>query len=300
VQLLGVNTSFNSILGNLIGLDATGAAPLGNGREGVSLETGAGTNTLGGTAAGAANRIAFNGREGVLVFGSTLYGALANFVRGNQVFSNAYLGLNLRLNTETNINFVTPNDAGDADAGPNNLQNFPLLTNATVAGDSVTIQGSLNSVANTTFQLDFYANAACDPSGHGEGQFYLGAGAATTDAGGNAAFSVTPPVAVAAGWLLTATATDPAGNTSEFSPCLALGGSGATVVLAVTHLGGDTLALSWPSSASGYRVQVTPTLAPPIPWTNVSIVPVDDGTKKTLLLTNDLSGTNQFYRLISP
>lgn len=55
------------IQGNRIGTDVTGTAALGN-LGGVSI-TGAMNNTIGGTAAAAANLIAFNGAEGVLVQG---------------------------------------------------------------------------------------------------------------------------------------------------------------------------------------------------------------------------------------
>ena len=77
--------------------------------------------------------------------------------------------------------------------------------------------GTLNSTANTTFTLDFYASAAADPSGFGEGARYLGSAVVTTDAGGNASFEVTLAAATTPGEVVTATATDPAGNTSEFS-----------------------------------------------------------------------------------
>src|SRR5262249_33320683 len=53
--------------------------------------------------------------------------------------------------------------------------------------------------------------------GFGEGQTYLGSRGLHTDATGHATFSFTPPSPVAAGEVITATATDPLGNTSEFS-----------------------------------------------------------------------------------
>jgi hypothetical protein len=66
--------------------------------------------------------------------------------------------------------------------------------------------------------LEFFANDAYDPSGNGEGKGFLGATSVSTDASCNAAVDVVLPVAVPAGWYLTATATVDC-NTSEFSAC---------------------------------------------------------------------------------
>ena len=105
---------------------------------------------------------------------------------------------------------MTPNDDGDGDIGSNNLQNYPVVSSA-VSGST-----SLNSTANTEFRIEFFANTACDPSGNGEGQTFLGFENVTTDGTGNVSFSTT----VAVGQFITATTTDPAGNTSEFSECI--------------------------------------------------------------------------------
>ncbi|HEX3557712.1 MAG TPA: FG-GAP-like repeat-containing protein, partial [Pyrinomonadaceae bacterium] len=199
----------NIVRGNFIGTDATGASALGNTGNGVVINA-ASANEIGGTTTGAGNRIAFNGVGGVVVEAS----ATNNAVLGNATFQNGGLGIDL------GSDGVTANDANDADTGPNNLQNFPVLTSATKFGGSVRVQGNLNSAASTVFRLEFFSNPACDAPGNGEGQAFLGSASVTTDAGGNASFNVTLPSAVAAGEVVTATATDPSGNTSEFSACL--------------------------------------------------------------------------------
>ena len=79
----------------------------------------------------------------------------------------------------------------------------------------MTVQGSLNSTPNTTFRIEFFSSATCDALGNGEGRDFLGATDVTTSASGTVNFSATPTL----GTLVTATATDPAGNTSEFSNC---------------------------------------------------------------------------------
>jgi len=91
------------------------------------------------------------------------------------------------------------------------------------AGGSTIIDGTLNSIPNSTFQVELFSNTLCDPSGYGEGQTYLGSTWVRTDGSCNANFEVTFPVNVAPGSFITATATDVAGNTSEFSACRPLG-----------------------------------------------------------------------------
>lgn len=194
----------NTIQGNLIGLNAAGTLPLPNTEEGISLAFG--NNIVGGTQNGAANKIAFNGGPGVTV----LFGT-GNSIRGNSIFANGELGIDLG---QTG---VTPNDATDSDSGPNNLQNFPVLTSVQSNGGNTTIQGTLKSTPNTTFQIDFYSNSAIDPSGNGEGALFFNTAPVNTNANGDATINVTFPAPLAAGRVITATATDPNGNTSEFS-----------------------------------------------------------------------------------
>jgi hypothetical protein len=56
-----------------------------------------------------------------------------------------------------------PNDLGDADGAPgaNDLQNFPIITSASPSSGTTHVVGKLNSLANTTFTIDFYSNVAC-------------------------------------------------------------------------------------------------------------------------------------------
>jgi len=200
----GVPTG-NQVLGNFIGTDPSGTLPLGNGGDGVGLN--GSNNNVGGTASGARNTIAHNGGDGVSVSGGT-----GHAIRGNSIFSNTSLGIDL------GPDGVTPNDAGDGDTGPNNLQNFPVLTSAT--SGSTTVQGTFNSTPTTQFTLEFFHGTSCDPSGNGEGEGFLGSTTVMTNGSGNASFSIAFPQTVPPGRFITATATDPGGNTSEFSGCI--------------------------------------------------------------------------------
>jgi hypothetical protein len=66
------------------------------------------------------------------------------------------------------------------------------------------------------FTIDFFANRGADRSNYGEGEIPLGSISVTTNATGEAVFSAVLPPTVVGQWI-TATATDPKGNTSEFS-----------------------------------------------------------------------------------
>lgn len=214
-------TSGNAILvaANSFGANRSGV-DLGNDRLGIHCEgeaagplTGVG---IGGVGAASANSIEFNKTGGVLVDNSSGFGVSSVTILGNRISRNNGLGINL---ANSIMDGVTANDAGDADTGANALQNYPVLSSV-VVGTNTTVSGTLNSLANTTFTLEFFANDACDSSGFGEGQVFLGRGTTTTAADGNATFSIT--VAGIAAGVVTATATDPAGNTSEFSACIAV------------------------------------------------------------------------------
>jgi hypothetical protein len=233
VYLGAFSTASNVVQGNLIGTDATGSVPLGNGsvlNGGAGVLVAGTNNVIGGTAAGAGNVIAFNvgpaagapqqgHGQGVVVLG----GGTGNIIRGNSIYSNSGLGIDL------NDDGVTPNDACDTDHGSNNLQNFPVLTSAVILGPNTRVTGTLNSRPSTVYTLDFYANNACDPTGYGQGRVYLGSATVPTDASCNGSFDVTLPAAPSPQSTLTATATDPGGNTSEFSACLSLAAQYYTV-----------------------------------------------------------------------
>ena len=198
------------ILGNLIGTDASGTAPLPPvQRRGVVFGL-ASDIRVGGTAPGAGNVIAFN-ESGVEGFVS----GVRVPIRGNRIFSNTnWLGIDLKGNDG-----VTANDPGDADGGPNGLQNFPVVDAAITADRKTEVNGVLDTAPSAAFTIDLYASDACDPSGYGEGERYLGAAAVTTDGAGHASFSYTTTGAVPAGDVITATATTADGSTSEFSAC---------------------------------------------------------------------------------
>jgi hypothetical protein len=82
----------------------------------------------------------------------------------NSIFANVGLGIDLA------DDGVTLNTPGGPHVGPNEFQNFPEIEAATVAGSSTTIQVSLNSIPNTPFIIQVFANPAKDPTGYGQGR----------------------------------------------------------------------------------------------------------------------------------
>lgn len=207
---VGINATQNAIIkGNLVGPYPDGSVAVGN-LTGIKL-TGV-ENTVGGLGIGEGNVIAYN-FTGVSVLssaGSTEL-ALKNTILSNSIFGNYLFGIDL------GADGVTHNDFDDGDTGANNLQNFPVLSATTFAPGSTIVSGGLNSTPSTTFTLQFF-NGPTELSGSSMGKNLLGTETVTTNAGGDARFEFTFPVALSGNQTITATATDPDGNTSEFTP----------------------------------------------------------------------------------
>jgi len=210
-----IGTAPVSIQGNFIGTDTTGTKPLPNGGGGIYLTSGTGT-VIGGVNPGEGNYVAFNGSVGIGLLGS-FPPVTAVAIRGNHVYANAGLGVSLSGFTPT------PNDPGDSDGGANGSQNYPIITSVDY-GASTTVHAQFNSQASTTYDVDFYSNPACDgrPALYAQGQDPAGSTQVTTDASGNASIDFVLPVVLAAGQPVTAIATDPGGNSSEFSASILL------------------------------------------------------------------------------
>jgi hypothetical protein len=196
------------ITGNLIGVQPDFSTALRNG-SGITVVAGS-DNVIGGSPIGFSNLIAFN-ESGVIVAGGAA--SQHNQIVKNAIYSN---GIGIDLGGDG----VTLNDSADSDTGPNNLQNYPLINSVTISGSrflSAAIAGTLNSTPNSTFRVDVYGNVTAGPSGFGQGNYHLGSINVTTDGNGNASFNVTVSTGQGIS-VMSATATDSSGNTSEFSP----------------------------------------------------------------------------------
>lgn len=91
--------SQNLVEGNLVGTDVAGTHAVGNGENGVELDSGSTDNTIGGTAQGASNLISANGKYGILLTGQG--------TSGNEIVGNT-------MGTDKSITGTLPNMAGEA------------------------------------------------------------------------------------------------------------------------------------------------------------------------------------------
>ncbi len=204
-------TTDNVVIGNIIGAGPDGLTPMPNGGPGIQLLAAPARNRIGGTAVSEANIIASNTGAGVALAPDA---GADNTVIGNAIRGNGGLGIDL------SADGVTPNDAGDGDTGPNDLLNFPVIDEATVADSTVTVSGTLDAPVGT-YRLELFTNpSGADPSGFGEGEVYETEVTLVHPGGGPQPFVAGFPGAV--GDVVTATATEDLGggsygSTSELS-----------------------------------------------------------------------------------
>ena len=291
VYITDPGTSGNFVEGNFIGTDHTGTSGVGN-FDNVALQNNATGNFIGGGGAGAGNVIAFANGNGVVLYQT---GTTNNSIRGNSIFTNNYLGIDL------NGDGVTLNHAGFL-AGPNDLQNFPVITNAFGYAASTIVFGTLNSTANQSFFIDVYRSLSPDyyAGNYGEGQFYVGTVTVTTDGSGNAGFALTNNAGNYAGQYITATATSAGGDTSEFSHAVPATNTPSAQFTGPFQSRTNGFAFSLTLQTNfGYHIQAATNLVAPVAWLNLTNF---TATNSSLVFTDHLA-TNyprRFYRVVSP
>ncbi|MCA9197844.1 MAG: DUF4347 domain-containing protein, partial [Planctomycetales bacterium] len=229
------------IQGNIIGTDATGTQNWGVGETGVLIENAINT-TIGGTNAGEGNVIAFSGKidsqwgAGIAIQD----GGSGNTIRGNSIYSNSVLGIDLSAGNV--IDGVTANDAGDLDAGSNNLQNWAEINTVSANGSNQLVYDiDTTTLASGTYTVDFYASSDL-AAGKVAGQRYLGSITGVAD--GQASLSGTLiGSSIATNEYITLVTTDTSGNSSEFSNYAAVTPETITVDTTSDVSDGDTSSL---------------------------------------------------------
>ena len=308
----GVEVRESTVLqGNSIGTDAIGATSLGNGRNGVLVNDNFGAQ-IGGASAGAGNFVEFNNGAGVAVTGGT-----NDAILGNSIASNTGLGIDLGGDGVTQDTPGGTNPQAGSHTGPNDLQNFPVLTGATIGASAVTVSGTLNSSIHFSYRIEFFAGAAADPSGFGQGRQYLGEFDDSTDASGNFSFTAVLPLASPlVGTVFTATATvfaEGFGDTSEFSQALqaapanplvvttsADSGPGslrAAITFANANPGADAISFAIPGAGVHTITPITalPTITDPVTidgYTQPGAMAFDPATGTEPVLLIALSGAS--------
>ncbi len=211
VVITGAASRYNTVRDNSV---------ISAGIHGLLLSGGASRNRI-----GPENYFGGNGSDGIyLAEGSW------NNLAGNTYSNNDGLAIDLGANG-VNANNADPDF--DASTSANRGQNFPELTAARQApppfSSFLILDGRLSSTRGV-YRVEVYRNSQCDASGHGEGAVLLGSGSVDLDCTFigpdnqcTKTFSLFVLGSVANGQYITATATDSAGRTSEFSACREVG-----------------------------------------------------------------------------
>lgn len=226
--------SGNVLKRNYVGTDDARTQSLPNARDGVRIVDASGTS-VGGTGPLDGNYLFYNGGAGLSLRGANATGnsvagntiaendgdgvelpdtGTGNRISGNSIYANGGLGIDL------GADGVTPNDPGDTDTGPNDLQNYPDITAAVALVGQIYIEGALSSRSSTGYDLEYFKGEACNASGYGDGRTPLGGSSVTTGSGGTTDVQATLNENVLPGDVISSTATDPDGSTSEFSACV--------------------------------------------------------------------------------
>lgn len=235
IEITGAGATDTVIVNNRIGVNAADTA-LGNTGPGVLIAGGATGATIGGLTPSDANVIARNA-AGVIVVDN---GTRGHAILGNVIADNLGLGIDLA------DDGVTPNGpVGVVRAGPNNLQNAPVIRSVSSSG---VITAALEALPSTTYRVEFFESATPDPSGFGEGARWIGAVTVSTDSTGRTGDFVFTKAPEQTHPFITATATD-AASASRSIPGASTQALGTSEF--ARAVGVNTAPLASPSLASG-------------------------------------------------
>ena len=228
--ILYEGSNSNMIYRNKIGLRADESGALANHGAGVVLSKNCRGNSIGGSGLG--NSIAYNDTVGVVIMDT---GSYYNKISQNRIFDNNLMDIDLYPYG------VNANDAGDVDLGANGLMNYPVISSVFLDWftGNTTITGGLDHASPVGVTIELFKAGGVNMFGYGGGETYLGS-VVITDPAGLWSFESS---ALAAGDVVTATATDVNGNTSEFAANASL-----TVGLP-ENAGGNDLRI-WPNPAN--------------------------------------------------
>jgi len=196
------NADSNTVTNNKIGIASDSSSALGNGTAGIVIYNGASHNKIGTLNNG--NIIANHDTAGIIIMDNT---TICNTISSNSIYNNTFLGIDIFPKG------VNSNDAGDADAGPNDLMNYPDIISAAYNSQNnySLIKGHLDTQNPQNCVVELFT-ALPNLFNYGDGKQFIGT--AIPDTSGN--WTYFGPGAQA-GEIITSTATNSCGSTSEFS-----------------------------------------------------------------------------------
>ena len=268
-QLIEVGGTGSVYEGNYVNTNVLGGkVQVGNVQQAFTVGTSG--SRIGGTAPGAGNVIRYNtpGTTAILVYAGTGTSIRGNDIRAfpvdesnaTAVYNKFYLGINIGPGTgfPPSIPQVNLNHAGVV-AGPNNYQNFPVLSAAWSSAAGTRVVGTLDGIGGRTYDIDVFATPVCHASGFGDGAVFLGTFPTSAGANGVASFNNLVAAGLGEASGISTTATDTVtGDTSEMSFCRAASTDNLTwnnalpVTTGATQYFTDRLQEKW------FRFPVTP------------------------------------------
>ena len=301
------DSNTNVVASNYIGTNAAGNAAVANNSGGILITNTAQNNIIGGTAADAGNRIAYNlgGAHGVSLDATA---GVGNAILRNEIFLNAGLGIDL-----PKVNGVDSNDGNDVDSGPNDLMNFPDLHWAVPAGGGTVAVAYQLDAPNGWYHVEFFTNpSGTDATNNGEGEVFAGSVPSESD---------WYPLGLG-NFVSTATANPGNGSrprprrarpapalpwrsTSEFSNFVTVAATAVKLVSFTAAAGDQAVDLAWRTGSEvdnlGFHLYRSP--SDQGPWTRLtsSLVPGQGfspmGASYSWRDTGLANGTRYFYRL---
>jgi hypothetical protein len=244
--------------GNRIGLDADASTVLGNPIDGLDFDSAQDVTVR-------RNLIYGSTHSGIDIY-ATDFDPAGVTVTQNLLIEDGLYGIS--------FNHVgnTPNHPGGLIAGPNGYQNHPVLESALFSAAGMIVSGTLDAAPSTSYTVEFFASPFASPSGFGEGDQYFWTATVMTDNTGHASFTADTDYEAPFGWVISSTATDPGGNTSEFSNDVVATLSPSSVSLAATPT----------ASVYGQPVTLTATVSPATVFGTVTfydgLTPLGTGT----------------------
>jgi titin len=268
VLITDSGTTGTVLSGNFIGTDVTGTTGLPNGDNGVTITAGTSNTTIGAETSGSGNLNVISGNlgDGISITGASVTNVSFNYIgvdlnnhnpvpnHGNGVAIHGASGNRVNLDViRNNGGYGILTDSGSSHnawyydsiygntlggiAQPTNPapQPAPALTSAVLSNGQTTITGTITGspYRSSGLVLQFYASPASTAPASIQGLTFIGQASTTTDANGNASFTVALSKVVPAGEIITATSDYAVASTSVFS-------NAVTVVSTATFLGTDT------------------------------------------------------------